>query len=197
VTARPATAVFVDRDGVLNELVADPNTGRPESPLRVEDVRLRPEAGRCLGRLRQAGWLIACVTNQPAAAKGTVTEPQLAAVHDRVLELLAADGGTIDANRICPHHPEGIVARLRVACDCRKPASGMLLSVAAELSLDLPGCWLVGDTDTDVEAAAGAGVRALLVANPDSAHKRFSTRPTVADLPAAVGVILQEPPASV
>jgi D-glycero-D-manno-heptose 1,7-bisphosphate phosphatase len=188
----PSTgAVYVDRDGVLNDLVRDPRTGRPESPLRVSDVRLLPNAGRQLARLQRAGWKIACVTNQPAAAKAIVTEARLEAVHDRVVSLLGADGGTIDVFRMCRHHPEGVVSHLRGSCDCRKPAPGMLLSIAEELSLDLAGSWLVGDTDTDVEAAHAAGVRPLLLANPKSAHKRSRGLRTLPDLEAAVDVILE------
>ena len=186
-----AAAVFVDRDGVLNDLVRDPRTGRPESPLRVSDVRLLPNAGRSLARLRAAGWTIACVTNQPAAAKAVVTEARLAAVHERVISLLESDGGTIDVFRMCRHHPEGVVRHLRARCGCRKPAPGMLLSIAEELSLDLSVSWLVGDTDTDVEAARAAGVQPLLLAHPKSAHKRSGDRPTVPDLEAAVDVILE------
>jgi D-glycero-D-manno-heptose 1,7-bisphosphate phosphatase len=185
------SAVFVDRDGVLNELVRDPRTGQPESPLRVSDVRLLPHAGRSLVRLREAGWRIACVTNQPAAAKAVVTEARLDAVHARVVGLLASEGGVIDVSRVCRHHPEAIVSRLRAVCACRKPAPGMLLSIADELSLDLSRCWLVGDTDTDVEAARAAGVRPLLLANPKSAHKRSGLLATLPDLEAAVEVILE------
>jgi D-glycero-D-manno-heptose 1,7-bisphosphate phosphatase len=168
-----AEAVFVDRDGVINELVPDPVTGAPESPLRVEDVRLIDGAADALARLAEARWLIVGVSNQPAAAKGTVDLSQLSAVQDRVLALLDDAAGVRFAGfRICLHHPDAIVEELRGPCDCRKPAPGMLVGVAAELSIDLAASWMVGDTDDDVTAGHAAGCATILVEHPGSAHKR-------------------------
>ena len=99
-----------------------------------------------------------------------------------------------DAFRLCFHHPDGIVTGLTQACDCRKPAPGMLLDAAAELSLDLGGSWLVGDTDDDVSAGAAAGCRTLLIENPCSAHKRKGAARAdgrVSDLAAAAEFILR------
>jgi D-glycero-D-manno-heptose 1,7-bisphosphate phosphatase len=165
-------AVFLDRDGVLNELVPDPDSGMPESPLRVEDVRLVPGAATAADELRRAGYALICVSNQPAAAKGKVSREQLRSVHERVVELLANDGVRLDASRLCLHHPDGIVPELAKVCDCRKPAPGMLLSVAADLGLDLEQSWMIGDTDADILAGQAAGCRTALIACTGSAHKR-------------------------
>jgi D-glycero-D-manno-heptose 1,7-bisphosphate phosphatase len=165
-------AVFVDRDGVINRLVPDPATGRPESPLRIEDVALVDGAAPALRRLHEAGWSLVGVSNQPAAAKGTISVDQLEAIQGRVLELLAAQGVRFDAFRMCLHHPDGIVAGLSGRCDCRKPEPGMLLDAAAVLSIDLSQSWMVGDTDADVGAGRAAGCCTILVENPDSSHKR-------------------------
>lgn len=168
----PQPAVFLDRDGVLNELVYDPRTSRPESPLKVEDVRLIEGAPAALRGLRRAGFELVCVSNQPAAAKGRVSLAQLLAVHERVLDLLVGREAPIMASRLCFHHPEGVVSELSGPCDCRKPAAGMLYDLAAELQLDLSSSWMVGDTDADVGAGRTAGCRTLLVENRGSAHKR-------------------------
>jgi D-glycero-D-manno-heptose 1,7-bisphosphate phosphatase len=175
-------AVFLDRDGVLNELVPDPDSGRGESPLAVEDVQLIPGAANAAARLMLCGYLLVCVSNQPAAAKGKVSTAQLLAVHQRLIELLATEGVTFAAWRLCLHHEHGIVARLSGPCACRKPAPGMLLDVAGSLGLDLASSWMVGDTDADIEAGIAAGCRTLLVRNPISFHKRL--RPVRADLTA-------------
>lgn len=167
-----AAAVLLDRDGVLNELVPDPDTGLGESPLRVQDVRLAPGAAQAARALRQAGYELACVTNQPAAAKGRVSVADLEAIHARVLDLLAEEGVTLDAWRMCLHHPEAVVRGLGGACDCRKPEPGMLLDVAGELGLELTRCWMVGDTDADVQAGRRAGCPTIAILTPDSAHKR-------------------------
>lgn len=188
-------AAFVDRDGTINELVPDPRTGQPESPLRVEDVALIPGAAGALRELAGAGWLLVGVSNQPAAAKGTVPSERLAEVQARVLELLAAEGARLDGFRICPHHPEAIVPELAGPCDCRKPAPGMLIDAARELNIDLERSWMIGDTDTDVLAGAAAGCRTVLIEQEASGHKRKgavepdAVRP---DLRAAAALLLGE-----
>ncbi len=164
-------AAFVDRDGVINEPVADPESGLAEAPLSVSEVRLVPGAAAALRELAAAGFATVCVSNQPAAAKGKATLAQLLEVHERVLELLALEGAHM-ASRLCPHHPEGVVGELSGACPCRKPAPGMLLDAAAALRLELPVSWMLGDTDSDVAAGRAAGCRTVLIEHPGSAHKR-------------------------
>ncbi len=167
-----ARAAFVDRDGVINELVGDPQTSLYESPLSAQDVALIPRAAEALRRLADAGWLVVGVSNQPAAAKGTVSTDQLMDVQARVLELLEAEGVRFDAFEICLHHPDGVVPGLSGPCDCRKPAPGMLLNAARELQIDLASSWMIGDTDSDVLAGKAAGCHTLLVENRGSVHKR-------------------------
>ncbi len=183
------TAAFLDRDGVLNELVPDPEKGVAESPLRVEDVRLVPGAAAAARRLARAGHTLVCVSNQPAAAKGEASIAQLLEVHGRVIELLAGEGVTLDASRLCLHHTQGVVPELSKPCTCRKPAPGMLLDAAAALGLDLANSWMVGDTDADIAAGRAAGCRTLLIHHPGSVHKRLrAAHPDVdaADLVQAV-----------
>jgi D-glycero-D-manno-heptose 1,7-bisphosphate phosphatase len=166
-------AAFLDRDGVLNELVADPASGAVESPLAPEDVRLIPGAAAAAARLARAGYTLVCVSNQPAAAKGRVSVAQLLAVHAQVIGLLASEGAELTASRLCLHHAEGVVEALAKPCSCRKPAPGMLFDAAAALGLDLANSWMVGDTDADIAAGRAAGCRTLLIRHPGSAHKRL------------------------
>jgi D-glycero-D-manno-heptose 1,7-bisphosphate phosphatase len=165
-------AVFLDRDGVLNELVPDPSSGRPESPLDPEQVAIVAGAAAALRALRRAGYLIVGASNQPAAAKGVVGIAQLERVHSRVLELLERDGASVDAFQICFHHPDGIVPALTRRCDCRKPAPGMLVAAAETWGIDLGASWMVGDSDDDVAAGAAAGCRTILIEHRASAHRR-------------------------
>jgi D-glycero-D-manno-heptose 1,7-bisphosphate phosphatase len=167
-----ARAAFIDRDGVIDELVPDPASGLPESPLRPEDVVLIPRAAEALRALRAAGWLLVQVSNQPAAAKGAVTVAQLQDVQAQVQELLAAEGAGFDDVRMCLHHPDGVVPELTGACRCRKPEPGMLLDAAEKLGIDLAASWMIGDTDSDVLAGRSAGCHTLLVVNRHSDHKR-------------------------
>jgi D-glycero-D-manno-heptose 1,7-bisphosphate phosphatase len=168
-------AVFLDRDGVLNELVVDAASGRPESPYRPEDVRLVPGAAEAVRLLRTLGVPLVMISNQPSAAKGTVRLESLASVHDAVMRLLAGAGAEVDEARYCFHHPAGSDPELGRACDCRKPAPGLILQTADALGLDrraLERSWLIGDSDVDVEAGRAAGLRTVLVEHPPSAHRR-------------------------
>ncbi len=186
-------AAFFDRDGVVDELVPDPETQQAESPLDPAQVVLIAGAAEALRRLRAAGYLLVGVSNQPAAAKGTVSLATLEAVQARVLDLLRHEGIEPDGFRLCFHHPAGTVPELTRTCDCRKPAPGMLLDAARELDLDPGTCWMIGDTDDDVAAGAAAGCRTVLIENPCSAHKRRGVaRPDVRapDLAAAVEGLL-------
>jgi D-glycero-D-manno-heptose 1,7-bisphosphate phosphatase len=179
-TMRPAA--FLDRDGVLNQLVLEPGCRVAESPLEVEQVRLIPGAAEAAASLAQAGFTLVCVSNQPAGAKGKISVAGLLAVHEQVIALLEHQGVTFAIWRLCLHHPQGVVPGLSRKCTCRKPAPGMLLDAAGALGLDLASSWMVGDTDADVAAGRAAGCRTMLVRNPASFHKRLQV--TNADLTA-------------
>jgi D-glycero-D-manno-heptose 1,7-bisphosphate phosphatase len=167
-----APAVFLDRDGVLNALAPDPESGLGEAPLQVGDVRLIPGVPAAVISLKTAGFVLVCVTNQPSAAKGKTSLAEIEAIQRRVGELLAAEGVHLDDWRVCLHHPDGVVAELSGPCDCRKPAPGMLLDAAHDLGLDLARSWMIGDTDTDMQAGRAAGCRVGLIEHGPSAHKR-------------------------
>jgi D-glycero-D-manno-heptose 1,7-bisphosphate phosphatase len=158
-------AVFVDRDGVINEPVWDTRTQSFESPYRPEDVTLVPGAAEGLAALRE--FKLVLVSNQPSAAKGQTTFEALDAVHERVAALLRTAGVELDGAFYCHHHPD-----FTGPCECRKPAPGLLRDAAAQLDLDLGLSWMIGDADTDVTAAHAAGAQAVLVEHPRTAHRR-------------------------
>lgn len=187
------SAVLLDRDGILNVLVATETPGICESPLSPEDVVLIPDAAACIRRLRTAGYLVGCVTNQPAAAKGQISMDQLKSVHRTVVERLSEQGATLDCQKICPHHPAGTQPELTRICECRKPLPGLLLAASADLGVDPANCWVIGDTDADIVAGRRAGMKTILVETPGTGHKRTgSCAPdlTVMALSAAVDHIL-------
>lgn len=186
--------MLLDRDGVLNLLVPRGPDGAGESPLEVGQVQLVPGAAAALGRLRAAGYTLAVVTNQPAAAKGEAGLPQIEAVQAEVVGRLKAAGAALDTVRVCLHHPRGRPGHpLSRICDCRKPEPGMLLSALAELEADPALSWMVGDADRDVEAGRAAGVATVLIDSVGGDHRRTG-RPEpdarAVDLAAAVEVIL-------
>lgn len=162
----PSKAVFVDRDGTLNEMVYDDTHGVLDSPRRAEQVRVIPGAGAFLRHLKEMGNLIVVITNQPAIAKGTLTEEELAAVNHQLACQLEAEGGRWDAMRYCPHHPEqhaGGRAAFTKVCSCRKPKPGLILQACEEFDIDPASSWMVGDGLVDVQAGNAAGCRTLLL----------------------------------
>jgi D-glycero-D-manno-heptose 1,7-bisphosphate phosphatase len=177
VTRRPA--VFLDRDGVIAELVWHDVDGAYESVAHPDRVSLVADAPAALRAMRDAGFLTVVVSNQPAAAKGTASRADLGATHDRIVALLSDAGVEVDEFRYCFHHPDGVEPGLSTACSCRKPEPGLILGAAADLDLDVERSWMIGDADSDVEAGRRAGCRTILVEHPRSAHRR--TRGDCAD----------------
>ena len=150
-------AVFLDKDGTLVE----------DIPYNVDParVRLMPGAGAGLRRLQAAGYRLVAISNQSGVARGYFTEEALVAVEERLGALLAAEGVRLDGFFYCPHHPAGTVPAYAVACDCRKPAPGLIERAAAELGIEPARSWFVGDILDDVEAGRRAGCRTVLLDN--------------------------------
>lgn len=164
--------VFLDRDGVIVELVWDDADGSYEGANLAKDVRLVPGAADAIGRIRSLDYRTVVVSNQPGAAKGKASHDELLEAHAQVVRLLAEHGVEIDDYRYCLHHPDALDPELAQACDCRKPKPGMLLEAASALDIDLSRSWMIGDSDSDAEAGRRAGCRTILVENPRSAHRR-------------------------
>ena len=186
-------AIFVDRDGVINELVPDPDRGTWKSPSTPDEVRLSPGAIGGLQELQHTGAPVIVVSNQPDAATGRGTPESLRSVHLAVETRLERAGVHIHDYRYCFHHPEGSDAELGRVCSCRKPEPGLILEAAAALvSCDLSHSWLIGDSEVDIEAGRRAGCRTILVENPLSRHRRSgSVEPDerAADLKEAAAMI--------
>jgi D-glycero-D-manno-heptose 1,7-bisphosphate phosphatase len=187
--------VFLDRDGVIVELVWDEVDGTFEAPSLGEDVRLVPGAAEAIGRIRALGYRTVVVSNQAAAAKGKASRADLVAAHERVVGLLSERGVLIDDYRYCLHHPDGVDPTLTGSCDCRKPKSGMLLEASGDLGIELSGSWMIGDSDADIEAGRNAGCRTILIDYPRSSHRRRRASHVdyrAADIGDAAAIIAQE-----
>jgi len=163
--ARPA--LFLDRDGVINP--SEPDFFDPSA------YRLLPGVAEEIGRANLAGVPVIVVTNQPGIAKGFVTFESHQRVRARMDELLGVWGAFVDDYYFCPHHPDrgfgGEVAELKVACQCRKPASGMPIAAAKHHNLDLTRSVMVGDTDRDQVFADNAGMQFVHVAEGCGHHE--------------------------
>jgi D-glycero-D-manno-heptose 1,7-bisphosphate phosphatase len=170
--ARPA--VFIDRDGTLIEDV--------DYLTSVDQIRFLPSAIPAMKKLHDAGYAIVVVTNQSAVARGLLTEEELDAIHEALVQQVEMLGGTIDAIYYCPHLPsaeapkKGRVAQRYIKeCSCRKPKPGLLLKARDELGLDLDRSFSVGDSWRDVEAALAVGVPSVKVPRPSSRQERLRT----------------------
>ncbi|MBO5765301.1 MAG: HAD family hydrolase [Lentisphaeria bacterium] len=144
-------AFFLDRDGVVVEQVhylCDP-----------EQTVLEKGVAQAISKMHSLGYLVVVVTNQSGVARGKFTMKEVEAVHQKISELLARDGEKIDAFYICPHHPD-----FDGACDCRKPAPGLLLKAAKDLDIDIASSIMVGDKLSDVRCGENAGcLHSLLI----------------------------------
>lgn len=178
--------VLFDKDGTLIEDV----------PYNVDPalIRFAPGTAAALGRLAAAGFAAAVVTNQSGVARGYFSLGDLEPVRERLAEMLGALGVPLAGFYACPHLPRGTVPEFAVVCECRKPAAGLVWRAIAELGLDAPTTWLVGDTWADVAAGRAAGCRTILVGRE---WQLASTLPPLRqpdaaapDLSAAVDVIL-------
>ena len=158
---KPQKAIFLDRDGTINEEVGF---------LRdINDFELLPGVAEAIRKINSSGYLAIVITNQPVIARGEVTVDELDQIHNKMETLLGAEGAYIDGLYYCPHHPdkgyEGEVAELKINCDCRKPKPGMLLRAAHDFNIDLRKSWMIGDKDKDVMAGKAAGCQTVWIAN--------------------------------
>lgn len=150
-------AAFLDRDGVINR---KPPEGQYVT--RWDEVHFLPGVAPAIALLNQAGFRVIVVSNQRCVAKGLITSADLEALHQRMCDALAGAGATVDGAYYCPHEKEP-------ACDCRKPAAGMLFEAARTHEIDLKASWMIGDSKIDVEAGRKAGCQTAQLLSADGA----------------------------
>jgi histidinol-phosphate phosphatase family protein len=179
-------AIFLDRDGVINE-------DRKDYVKSWEEFRFIKGVRQALKKIHQAGIPVVVITNQSVIGRGMVTEAKLSVIHDRMLKGIKKAGGEILKVYYCPHHPDA-------HCLCRKPRIGMLKKAARELNLDLKRCLFVGDSLKDIQAGNRAGCRTLLVQTGQgrqslikilSGKTRIKPDWVCDDLPSATPLILE------
>jgi len=143
------SAVFFDRDGVLSQTFV--RDSKPYAPRQLEDFKLEPEAEAATSALKQSGFLLVVVTNQPDVGNGFVDRAVVDAMNQKLMQALP-----IDQVETCFHAQSA-------GCECRKPSPGMLLKAAQDLEIDLATSFLVGDRYSDVEAGQRAGCCTVLI----------------------------------
>lgn len=147
---RPPAAVFLDRDGVINQPVIVDN--KPYPPKSIQQFVLLPRVGEALDLLKQAGFFLCVVTNQPDVGRGTLAKEAVEVIHAHLHEVLP-----LDDIRVC--YDDG----KRVDSNNRKPNPGMLLDAAEQFSLDLSRSFMIGDRWRDIEAGKNAGCTTIFI----------------------------------
>jgi D-glycero-D-manno-heptose 1,7-bisphosphate phosphatase len=160
-------AIFLDRDGVLDELVFHSDTGGWEAPRDATEIVLRPGVPDALRSAAEAGWMIFVVSNQPDVAKGRTTREALAGAHDALVRQLG--GAPVTDFFYCFHRSED-------RCECRKPLPFFVQEAAKQYDIDLRQSWFAGDMDTDIECGARAGCKTALLEYEHSSSRRGKQR---------------------
>jgi len=152
-------AVFLDRDGTINKEVNFLSD--------IDKFELLPKAAEAIKLINASGYLAIVITNQPVIARGELTFEGLNEIHNKLETLLGNEGAYIDGLYFCPHHPnsgfEGEVVELKIKCECRKPAPGMILKAAEDFNIDLSKSYMIGDRKTDVECGINAGCKTAFI----------------------------------
>ncbi len=178
-SGRPNRAVFLDRDGVLNEPVV--RNGKPFPPADASELIVSNGAFSALSELRDRGFLLVCVTNQPDIARGTLSRDTVDAIHARLLAALP-----LERILVCPHDDVD-------GCRCRKPKPGLIEEAARDLAIDAGRSYLVGDRWRDIDAGAAAGCRTVLIDRGyDERSSDHTPDMTVATIEAAAQWILTD-----
>jgi D-glycero-D-manno-heptose 1,7-bisphosphate phosphatase len=142
-------AVFLDRDGVINRAYL--RDGKPRPPASSAAVEILPNVPEALSLLKAGGYFLIVVTNQPDAARGTMTKESICGINERLKVELQ-----LDAILTCFHDDSD-------ECSCRKPKPGLLLSAAAEFGIELSSSYMIGDRWRDVEAGSRAGCKTFFI----------------------------------
>jgi len=172
-------AVFLDRDGTINEQMGYIN--------HISRFRLLPDTARAIRLLNDHALPVVVVSNQSGLARGYFPPELLTEVHEEMKRLLAEHGAFVDGIYICPHHPEADEEKYRLDCSCRKPKTGLLERAAAEMGLDLQRSFLIGDRWSDLQCGVNAGCIPILVLTGYGRGEYRYIRPKKEIRPAFVG----------
>ena len=160
-------AVFLDRDGVLNEIVFNDDIEQMDSPQKLSQFKAFPEAADAIKAFRDKGYYIFIVTNQPGAAKGKSQLKTLYDINTMFIEQLSEQGAEVDGVYMCPHYPkmcEHTKEKFLIKkCDCRKPKPGLLFKPKDIYNIDYDNSYMIGDSFTDIVAGNAAGVKTVFI----------------------------------
>ena len=156
-------AVFLDRDGVINEVIYHKEMGIIDSPFTVEQFKLLPKVAEAINIFHDLGFRVIVVSNQPGMAKYHFSIDVFEKIREKMNTELKKDDAEVDAEYYCFHHPYATVKKYKKICNCRKPKPGMLQKAAEEHNIDLSKSWMIGDGITDIAAGQTAGCKTILI----------------------------------
>jgi D-glycero-D-manno-heptose 1,7-bisphosphate phosphatase len=156
-------AIFLDRDGVINELVYYAEHGIVDAPFTPAQVKVLPGVPAALQEMKGLGYKLVIVSNQPGIAKGHFSEDTFEKIRQAIHAQINGSGKLIDVEYYCFHHPQAKIDKYRQDCQCRKPRPGLIIKAAADLAIDLKNSWMLGDGVTDIQAGSKAGCRTVLI----------------------------------
>lgn len=148
-------AVFLDRDGTINEEVGYVN--------HIDRFKLLPRVSEAIRLLNQNGIKVIVITNQSGVARGYFPESLILEVHQKMEELLRKKGAYVDAIYYCPHHPREGVPPYRQVCNCRKPETGLINKAVETFDIDCRRSYMIGDRGVDIEFGHKIGAKSILV----------------------------------
>lgn len=143
-------AVFLDRDGVLNE--------EKSYISAIEQLTLFPYVKDCIKKIKEKGYYTIVITNQSGVARGMFKEEDLMEMNNYLLKQI-----DVDAVYYCPHHPNGIIEKYTKTCMCRKPEIGLLLRAEKEFNIDMKKSYMIGDRASDITTGKKAGIKTILL----------------------------------
>lgn len=142
-------AIFLDRDGVINK-------EKSTYVKTVSELEIFSGVENSIKKLKDAGFLVIVITNQSAVNRGLTNHDNINDIHYNIQEYLQKNGTFIDKFYYCPHRPDE-------NCSCRKPKPGLLLKAVEDLNIDLNSSWMIGDSDSDIEAAKSTGCKSIKI----------------------------------
>ncbi len=186
-------AIFLDRDGTIVYEVGFIDN--------ADDLELFPGTADALARAKALGFRLVVITNQSGVARGLFPEDTVVEINNAMQKLLVQARVVLDGIYYCPHHPEGTKNAYKNACDCRKPAPGMIKKASEDIGLDLKNSYMIGDKLSDIQSGINAGLKTILVRTGygkdteiSLIHDKLDTQPDaiVDTLPEAIEWIINE-----
>lgn len=172
-----SNAIFLDRDGVINEMVYVPEHDFVDSPSKPSQFRLMKGVKKAIKILQNLNYKIIIISNQPGIAKGNYNKNTFDDIKSKMHSEFLKSKIVIDGEFYCLHHPNAKVKRFKKKCKCRKPEIGLIKQAKKRYNLNLKSSYFIGDGIVDMKAAKVAGCKSIFIGNVNSTiSELFATK---------------------